>query len=87
MIALLSTCICHYYSRLAPLSGVYTSNLLNDSDFYLGEILTLYEAKYLGQIFSETFCFIEGQYLPQIKLKISKQIGCVDPALRRNDPF
>ena len=49
------------------LSGVYTSNLSNDSDFYLGQILSLYEAKYFGQIFSQTFCFIEGQYLAQIK--------------------
>ena len=37
------------------LSGVYTSNLSNDLDFYLGQILSLYEAKYLGQIFSQTF--------------------------------
>ena len=54
----------------AALSGVYTSNLLNDLDFYLDEILTLYEAKYLGQIFSQTFCFIEGQFLAQIKFQI-----------------
>ena len=32
--------------------------------------LSLYEAKYLGQIFSQFFCFIEGQYLAQIKLQI-----------------
>ena len=64
------------------LSGVYTSNLFNDLDFYLGKILSLYEAKYLGQIFSQTFCFIEGQYLAQIKIQIFKQIGCVDAALR-----
>ena len=63
------------------LSGVYTSNLFNDLDFYLGQILSLYEAKYLGQIFSQTFCFIEGQYLAQIKIQIFKQIGCVDAAL------
>ena len=29
------------------LSGVYTSNLFNDLDFYLGPILSLYKAKYL----------------------------------------
>ena len=52
------------------LSGVYTSNLFNDFYFYLGQILSLYEAKYLGQIFSQTFCFIEGLYLTQIKLQI-----------------
>ena len=34
--------------RECDLSGVYTSNLLNDLDFYLGKILTLYEAKHLG---------------------------------------
>ena len=63
------------------LRGVYTSNLFNDLDFYLGQILSLYEAKYLGQIFSQTFCFREGQFLAQIKLQIFKQIGCVDAAL------
>ena len=52
------------------LSGVYTSNLLNDLEFYLGQILSLYEAKYLGQIFSQTFCFIEGIYLAQTKFQI-----------------
>ena len=63
------------------LSGVYTSNLFNDLDFYLGQILCLYEAKYLAQIFSQTFCFKEGQYLAQIKFQIAEQIGCVDAAL------
>ena len=52
------------------LSGVYTSNLLHDLEFYLGQILSFYEAKYLGQIFSQTFRFTEGQYLVQIKLQI-----------------
>ena len=56
-------------SRL-DLSGVYTSNLLKDLEFSLGQILFLYEAKYLGQIFSQTFCFKEGQYLAQIKFQI-----------------
>ena len=42
----------------------------------------VYEAKYLGQIFSQTFCFVEGQYLAQIKFQIVEQIGCVDAALR-----
>ena len=32
-------------TRTRPLSGVYTSNLFNDLDFYLGQILSLYEAK------------------------------------------
>ena len=31
------------------LSGVYTCNLLNDLEFYLGQILSLYEAKSLGK--------------------------------------
>ena len=53
-----------------PLRGVYTSNLFNDLDFYLDQILFLYEAKYLGQIFSQTFYFIGGQYLAQIKFQI-----------------
>ena len=53
------------------LRGVYTSNLFNDLDFYLGQILSLYEAKCLGQIFSQTFCFIQRQYLAQIKLQIA----------------
>ena len=43
--------------------------------------MPLYGANYLGQIFSKTFCFIEGQYLTQIKFQIAKQIGCVDAAL------
>ena len=51
-----------YFFHFPPLSGVYTSNLSNDLDFYLGQILSLYEAKYLGQIFSQTFCFREGEY-------------------------
>ena len=67
-----------------PFSGVYTSNLFNDLDFYLGQILSLYEAKYLGQVFSQTFCFIEGQYLAQIKFQVVQQIGCVDAALGLN---
>ena len=72
----------HSFKFLNPgLSGVYTSNLSNDLDFYLGQILSLYEAKYLGQIFSQTFCFIEGQYLAQIKFQIVKEIECVDAAL------
>ena len=59
----LSEClVCH-------LSGVYTSNLLNDLEFYLGQILSLYKAKSLGN------------HLAQIKFQIVKQIGCVDAAL------
>ena len=55
--------------------------MFNDLDFYLGQILSLCEAKYLGKIFSQTFCFIERQYSAQIKLQIVYQIGCVDAAL------
>ena len=55
--------------------GVYTSNLFNDLDFYLGQILSLYEAKYLGQIFSQTFCFIETIFGPN---KISNRLNKLD---------
>ena len=60
----------HPQSEMHVLSGVYTANLFTDLDFYLGQTLSLYEAKYLGQIFSQTFYFIEGQYLTQIKFQI-----------------
>ena len=46
-----------------PSCGVCAFNLFNNLDFYLGQILSLNEAKYLGQIFFQTFCFINGQYL------------------------
>ena len=36
---------------------------------------------FTDQLFSQTFCFIDGQYLAQIKFQIGKQIGCVDAAL------
>ena len=62
------------------LSGVYTSNLLNDLEFYLGKIFSLYEAKKLGKYLVQIFSFIKGQYLAQIKIQIVKQIGCVDAA-------
>ena len=60
------------------LRGVNTSNFFYDLELYLGQILSLYAAKSLGQI----FCFIEGQFLAQIKYQIVEQIGCVDAALR-----
>ena len=66
---------------LSYLSGVYTSNLLNDLEFYLGQILSLYEAKSLGKYLDQLFSFIKGQYLAQIKIQIVEQIGCVDAAL------
>ena len=44
-------------------------------------IWALYEAKYLDQIFSQTFFFIEGHYLAQIKFQIAKQIGFVHATL------
>ena len=47
-------------------------------DLYLGQILSRYEAKYLHQICSQTFCCKEEQYLAQIKFQIVKKIGCVD---------
>ena len=59
------------------LSGVCTSNLLNDLEFYLGQILSLYEAKSLGKYLAQIFSFIKAQ----IKLQIVQQIGCVDAAL------
>ena len=66
------------------LSGVYTSNLLNDLEFYMGQILSLYEAKSLGKYSAPKFSFIKGQYLAQIKIQIGKQIGCVDASLATN---
>ena len=42
-----------------PLSGVYTSNLFKDLDFYLGQILSLYEAKGLGKYLAQIFSFIK----------------------------
>ena len=62
-----------YLKRRLPIQ------LFDDLDFYLGQILSLYEAKYFDQIFPQTFRFIDGQYLAQIKL----QIGLVDAALAR----
>ena len=63
------------------LSGVYTSNFLNDLEFYLGQILSPYGAKSLGKYLTQIFRFIKGQYLAQIKIQIVKQIGSVDAAL------
>ena len=67
-------------TREVPLSGVYTSNLLSDLEFYLGQILSLYEAKSLGTYLTQIFSFIKGQYLAQIKIQILKQIECSDAA-------
>ena len=52
----------HFYSggQCRPLSDVYTSNLLNDLEFYLGQILSLYEAKSLGKYLAQIFSFIKG---------------------------
>ena len=63
---------------ILELSGVYTSNLLYDLEFYLGQI---YEAKSLGKYLAQKISFIKGQYLVQIRIQIVKQIGCVDAAL------
>ena len=68
--------------ELRPLSGVYTANLFDDLEFYLGQILSLYEAKCLGKYLAQIFCFIEGQYLAQLIFQIVKQIGRLDAALR-----
>ena len=65
---------------MSCLSGVYTSDLINDLEFYLGQILSLFEAKSLGKYLTQIFSFIKGQYLGQLKLQIVKQIGCVDAA-------
>ena len=70
-----STCL------VTHLSGVYTSNLLNDLEFYLGQILYLCEAKSREKYLAQIFNFIEGQYLGQIKIQIVKQIECADAAL------
>ena len=52
-------------------SGVYTPNFFTDLKFYLGLILPLYETKYWGQIFSQTFfCFPEGQKWPKFQIPI-----------------
>ena len=71
-------------ARFGHLSGVYTTNLLNNLVFYLGQILSLYEAKTLGKYLAKIFSFIKGQYFAQIKIQIVKQIGCVDAALSGN---
>ena len=63
------------------LSGVYTTNLLNHLEFYLDQILSLYEARSLGKYLTKIFNFIKGQYLAQIKIQIVIQIGYVDAAL------
>ena len=39
---------------IAQLSGVCTPNLLNNLEFYLGQILFIDEAKYLGQTLFQT---------------------------------
>ena len=59
------------------------SNLLNDLEFYLGQILSLYGVKSLGKYLAQIFSFIKGQYLAQVKIQIVKQIGCVDATLGR----
>ena len=41
----------------------------------------VYEAKYLGQILSQSFCLIEGQYLAQINFQIGKELGCCVDAI------
>ena len=51
------------------LSGVYSSSLLNDLEFYLGQILSLYKAKSLGKYLTPIFSFTKGQYLAQIKIQ------------------
>ena len=52
----------------AALSGVYTTTL----EFYLGQLLSIYEAKSLGKYLIEIFNFIKGQDLAQIKIQIVK---------------
>ena len=47
------------------LFDIYTSYLFNSWEFYMGQILSLYEAKYSHQIMSQVF--VDGQYLAQIK--------------------
>ena len=48
-------------------------------EFYLGQILFLYQAKKFGEIFDPNIYLHKGQYLAQIKIQII--IGCVDAAL------
>ena len=58
------------------------ANLFDNLEFYLGQILSLFEAKYLGQIFSQTFFFIKGQYLAQKNSKSFDKLDVyVDAAL------
>ena len=52
-----------------------------DLELHLGQILSLYVAKSLGQSLGQIFCFIEGQFLAQIKYQIVEQIDFVDAAL------
>ena len=60
-----------YGSGASPLSGVYTSNVLNNLEFYSGQILSLYEAKMLGKYLTQIFSFINvGQNWAQIKIQI-----------------
>ena len=67
-----------HIKQTLPERGVYTSNFFYDLELYLGQILSLYVAKSLGQSLGQIFCFIEGQFLAQINYQIVEQIGCVD---------
>ena len=67
------------FQTFSCIRGVYTSNFFYDLELYLGQILSLYVAKSLGQRL-QIGCVdaaIEAQYLAQIKF----QIGRVDEAL------
>ena len=67
---------------IQDLSGIYTANLFDDLELYLGQLLSLYVAISLAQSLGQIFSFIEGQFLAQIKCQIVEQIGCVDAALQ-----
>ena len=59
-------------------SGVYTSSLFNDLDFYLGQILSLYESRSFKQrlhvLFVSNLEFYLGQILPLYEAKYLDQI-------------
>ena len=65
-----------------------THPLCFNLEFYLGQILSLCEAKYLVQLLSKTFSYKKGQYLAQINYKNGKEIWNVVDAFfpKENQP-
>ena len=50
--------------------GLSIKAVQTNLEFYLGQILSLFQAKKLGQYLTQIFQFIEGQYLIQMKFQI-----------------